>query len=98
MEDIRILVKLPGKPWELRTVPDTLESYQSLVGGYIETVTLASDLVLVCNEEGLLLDLPSNPWIGNEFRGTILLVGRDECGFCDVPERYRCLYKEGAHA
>lgn len=37
-----------------------LKSMQELVHGYIETVTLPDNLVLVCNDEGCLLQLPLN--------------------------------------
>ena len=46
------------------------------MGGYIETVTLATDLIIICNEEGRLLDLPFNIELcGVGFVGTILAVG-----------------------
>ena len=52
-----------------------LKVMQSLVGGYIETVTLADDVVILCDEEGRLKDLPDNCEIGGVmFVGTILIV------------------------
>lgn len=41
-------------------ISDTLENMQKIVGGYIETVTAATDAVVVCNEEGRLIGLPEN--------------------------------------
>lgn len=38
----------------------TLEELQALVGGYIETVNLTSDRVLVINENGKFENLPIN--------------------------------------
>jgi Domain of unknown function (DUF3846) len=73
----------------------SLETLQKLVGGYIEIIHLVdiieslksnciSEKDLVINEEGLLLDLPINPWSSHvaintiwqfeEFRGDIILV------------------------
>ncbi len=52
---IKVLYKPVGKPFEVREIPNTLEACQELVGGYIEPVTICTDLVLVCNEEGRLL-------------------------------------------
>jgi hypothetical protein len=40
--------------------PDNLSTLQTLVGGYIEAVTLPHGYVLVCNEEGRLLGLSPN--------------------------------------
>ena len=37
-----------------------LDPMQSLVGGYIENVTLEEGVGLICNEEGKLKDLPLN--------------------------------------
>lgn len=41
-------------------IKDDLKSMQELVHGYIEAVTLPDNLVLVCNEEGRLLQLELN--------------------------------------
>ncbi|WP_302645006.1 DUF3846 domain-containing protein [Dysosmobacter sp.] len=50
---------------------------QAAVGGYIETVTFASDAVVICNEEGRLQGLPHNcTFLGVDFVGPILIVGR----------------------
>src|SRR4051794_27201241 len=42
----------------------TLETMKEIVGGYIEIVNFgnADDIIIVANEEGLLLDLPPNPF------------------------------------
>lgn len=41
-------------------IPNTLEALQAEVGGYIETVRLAEDILAIVNEEGWLMDLPEN--------------------------------------
>lgn len=72
---------------ETQTIPNELEALQTIVGGYIETVTLATDLVIICNEEGKLLDLPYNCDIcGASFVGTIIFAGINGDEFADVPE------------
>lgn len=76
-KQILVVIKEPGKapvvePW----FENTLESFQAAVGGYVETATLATDLILICNEEGRLLGLPHNCNVyGVDFCGTILAVG-----------------------
>lgn len=48
-----------GKEPVLKSIPNTLEASQKLVGGYIEYVYLEDGYVLVCNEEALLKDRPA---------------------------------------
>lgn len=75
---INVLVKEPGKPPRMTTVGNDLESLQKLVDGYIETVTFAEELVIICDEEGWLKDKPFNIRMGNvQFFGTIVLVSTD---------------------
>ena len=84
-EEIRILVKEPGKPWKKETIQNTLEALQEWVGGNIECLTVASDACVICNEEGLKTGLPYNCcFIGAGFYGTILLVGTDGEEFTDL--------------
>ena len=56
---MRGLVKQVGGEPKVRTIPDTLEALQELVGGYIEVVRCmdSDELVLVVNEEGVLSGL-----------------------------------------
>ena len=76
-KQIMVVIKEPGKkPVVDPFFDNTLEAFQKAVGGYIETVTLASDLVIICNEEGRILGLPHNCEVcGVDFCGTILAVG-----------------------
>lgn len=87
---ITVLVKHPGihKPFMV-CIANTLEALQSLVGGYIETVTIATDLVLIANEEGFLRGLPDNcQLLGMRLVGTIVLAGVKGDEFDDVPLSY----------
>ena len=53
-----------------------LKAFQEAVGGYIETVTVATDLVIICNEEGRLQGLPWNCTVFCvDFVGTIVVAG-----------------------
>lgn len=76
-KQILVVIKEPGKaPVVDPTFENALESFQAAVGGYIETVTLATDLIIICNEEGRLMGLPHNCNVcGVDFVGTILAVG-----------------------
>lgn len=91
MEDyktpISIVVKEPGKNPEQRNIENTLEAFQALVGGYIESLTMGEDWMVICNEEGALPPaLPYNCDVcGIDFVGTIALVGYKGEHFYDFP-------------
>ena len=80
-----IIKRADSKPY-VTWISNTLENLQNLVDGYIETVTLAKDMVIICNEEGRLRELPYNCNIcGVDFVGDILFVGVAKDEFADVP-------------
>ena len=82
-EKIHVMVKEPGNDakWERREVENCLRTFQGLVGGYIETVTVSHDLVLIVNEEGKLQGLEPNVLFRNEWLvGTVVAVGLDKKG------------------
>lgn len=67
-------------------IPNDLHVLQQLVGGYIETVTFATDAAIICNEEGRLHGLEHNcSYLGVDFVGPILIVGVDGDEFTDCP-------------
>ena len=83
---MHVIYKAPGCAPEPRDIPNTLEELQAAVGGYIETVTFATDAAVICNEEGRLLGLPHNVrFLGVDFVGPILIVGVDGEEFADLP-------------
>ena len=73
---LEAVVKAPGERPHVTMIADTLEAMQSIVGGYIEIVGFTEENVIVCNEEGRLLNLPENA-LG--LRGTFIVLGRG-CG------------------
>lgn len=84
---MKAIRKKPGCAPEIIEVENTLKALQAEVSGYIETVTIASDAVIICNEEGRILGLPDNGRVcGVDFVGTVLIVGTKGDEFCDVPE------------
>ena len=74
---IMVVIKEPGKaPVVDPLFENRLEAFQKAVGGYIEAVTVAEDLVLICNEEGRLMGLPFNiDLCGVDFVGTVIAAG-----------------------
>ena len=80
---MRIVFKQPGKAPRSMIVPNTLDMLQQLVGGYIETAPFDDNgIVVICNEEGRLLQLEPNFFgakAGSLFLGSCVLV-RDDGG------------------
>lgn len=76
---ITVLIKEPCKESELKTIDNTLEAMQAIVGGYIETVNLPGGGILVCNEEGFIKGLKPNCLVcGHKiYYGTFFLCGAD---------------------
>ncbi|MBS6476066.1 MAG: DUF3846 domain-containing protein, partial [Clostridiales bacterium] len=51
MNKIKVIIKRPDSKPYTTWISNSLENLQRTVGGYIETVTLATDCVLIVNEE-----------------------------------------------
>lgn len=84
---MRALYKAPtDAKFHQLNIPNELHPMQELVGGYIETLTVAADCCIICNEEGRILGMPENcNFCGIDFAGPILLVGEDGEEFTDCP-------------
>lgn len=84
---MRVLYKRPADVgFRQLNIDDDLSALQKLVGGYIETLTVATDCCVICNEEGRILGMPENcNFCGVDFVGPILLVGVDGEKFTDCP-------------
>ena len=65
---MRVLIIEPERRPEVREIDGSLKSMQEIVGGYIQAIHLIGDLdsVLVCNDEGKLLNLPANRGLRDE--------------------------------
>lgn len=73
---IRVVIVPPEEPAYIKEIENDLQTMQGIVGGYIETTKLTQGVNIVCNEEGLLLNLPRNkhlPWLV----GTVFLISSD---------------------
>ena len=73
-------------------VENSLVALQTVVGGYIETVTVTEDVCLICNEEGILLRLEPQKILGRTFFGNVLLVGTEGDEFTDIPDEWADLW------
>ena len=73
---IRVLVKEPGKLSEVREIENTLEAFQTIVGGRIEALRIRDDLCCYVNEDGKLLNMRPNFVIGRQYVSKVdIIVG-----------------------
>ena len=63
---MRILVVEPEYKPEVREINDSLKEMQGIVGGLIQPIYLDDSVVLICNDEGKLMDLPANRGLRDE--------------------------------
>ena len=81
---MKVWVKRPKQAPALIDVENELHSLQKIVDGYIEVYPLSPNVVIICNEEGRIRELPFNTWMeGATFYGTIIIAGADGEEFCD---------------
>lgn len=51
---MKILLKEPNKPFEVKEIENNLETLQQLVGGYIEVVPYKDNIAIICDEEDFI--------------------------------------------
>ena len=91
MAKIRAIVKRTDEAvGHVTNISNTLKNLQKLVDGNIETVRITDSVILICNEEGVILDLPRNLTVGrppfhHTIVGDIVVVGVDGEEFTDCP-------------
>lgn len=77
-ERIRVLIFEPFQPSYIKEIENTRTAIREIIGGYPEYVNIGRpDLVLICHEEGMLLNLPKDRGIYGTFIVAGLLDG--EC-------------------
>jgi len=54
---IRALVKAPGSKCRDANIQNSFRTFQTIIGGHVEALTIHEGLVLLCDEEGKLKDL-----------------------------------------
>ena len=84
---IKAIIKKPGEACRVKRISNTLKSLQKLVGGFIQTVPWVDGMVVICNEEGKLRNLPFNIRLRDDIIvGTLVIVGTDGEEFTDVTD------------
>ena len=82
---MKIIYKEPNKPAVYKDIPNELEDLQELVNGWVEAHTITEDMVIICNEEGRIRQMPFNCHVFTDWVGPIAFVGCKGDEFCDVP-------------
>ncbi len=93
---IKVVMVEPLKRPYVAEIENSLAGMQLVVNGYIEVITLEENVILVCNEEGKLLDLPYNRSLGNDILvGTFFVAGSNDAGdFSSLAEDKLRQYRE----
>lgn len=88
---LKVIIKRPDEEYgHVTHISATLENLQKTVGGFIETVPVNESDVIICNEEGKLLNLPVNFRLygdsiySDTIRGDIIVIGTEGDEFTDV--------------
>ena len=87
---IKVIVKEPGENvGHVEVIKNDLQTLQRYVGGLIECLTLGK-VVVICNEEGKIFNLPENFIFGiarkDVIVGTAVICGTNGDGeFADIP-------------
>ncbi len=63
---MRVLVVEPERRPEVKEIDGSLHTMQGIVGGLIQPIYLDDSTVLICNDEGKLMDLPANRGLRNK--------------------------------
>lgn len=93
---IKVMIKEPYEaPYEAE-IENTLEEFQRIVDGYIETIPcpFVPNVDIVCNEEGKIKELVPNLLFmngisGDVICGTVIAVGVDGEEFVSLTEKQR---------
>ncbi len=86
-KELIILVFQPGEHPAVRQIRNDLKTMQCIVGGYIEIVKLGDNLILVCDEEGMLKGYPPNRRVGRDvIRGTFFICRSEGPEFASVTD------------
>lgn len=57
---IKVVVKNVNENGKVVEVDNELQTFQNIVNGYIETYPLNDEILIICNEEGKLMELETN--------------------------------------
>lgn len=90
MSKIRILALPVDREPYITNIENSLKNMQNFIGGYIEAETIlqAPEVVLVCDEEGVLKGRAVNPSVP-DIVGDCFLCGVAGEEFADLPDKWK---------
>lgn len=95
MKDVIIHKKVGMNPVIKKINIKELKTLQELVGGYMTTVSLPLNILMVCNDEGMLQNLPVNFYMGNNpFFGDVFFCSYADFDFAGLNEEQLNFIKE----
>lgn len=103
---MRVLVVEPERRPEVREIDNSLKAMQEIVGGLIQPIYLDDSVVLICNDEGKMINLPMNRGLRDKggqiydiVSGTFFLCGipADSDHFTSLTQKQIERYKERFH-
>lgn len=75
---LKIIYKKVNKAPKIMEIKNDLETKQKLVGGLIEVVPYMENVLIICNEEGKVLNKKANILLDYDYiAGDFLIVGDD---------------------
>lgn len=75
MKKINVIVIEPNKEIYAKEIENTLKAYQDIVGGYIEVAFNNDEVMVICNDSGLINGLPyCVTFSGIDLYGTVFIV------------------------
>ena len=78
-ERLRVCYKRPGEAADVREINNSIDALQGLVGGFFELAKVVKEGVgILCNEEGLMFNLPVNIY---GLVGPLVWIGLSEDDF-----------------
>lgn len=80
---LRVVIKRVNEPPVEAEIPNTYETLRDIVGGYIESVVIGSNVHFWCNEEGKLRNLPPNFILQTDCGSETIVGDVVFCGFDD---------------
>jgi len=101
VEQMTVLMVEPGyAPYE-KTIPNTLEAKQELVGGLITAIYPYEEMVaIIANDEGILLNMEFNRSVEGGYGGvfgSFFVCGLTEDDFCSLPPDQMERFKKKFH-
>ena len=74
---IKAVVKLPKKDPYMTPISADPDDMRELLGGYIDEIEICTELLLLCDEDGIIKGRPYNFRFGSvDFAGTVVFVGK----------------------